>query len=170
LVDYLEFFAILNNFSVIWWWSVIIGRRENPYTLCNTFGKRPPSFCKQTDQLSHTGGLWSPTIVTIVKLWLDRTTNSSIGLMFTYSVSTIVLPSSLRWLDQFQDGGGTWLKLKKMYSLDYEWYYLLILGHIHVWLCRKYKRANIINRCKELCRLETPLYNLWIRPCFCFQP
>jgi hypothetical protein len=40
----LGFFVILNNFSVIWWWSVFIGRRENLHTLYNVFEKRPPAF------------------------------------------------------------------------------------------------------------------------------
>jgi hypothetical protein len=54
LIDCLEFFAILNNFSVIWWRSVIIGERENPDTLCNAFGMIPLTFRKWTDKLSHT--------------------------------------------------------------------------------------------------------------------
>jgi hypothetical protein len=40
----LSIFAILNNFSVIWWQSVFIGVRENPDTLYNVFGKRPRTF------------------------------------------------------------------------------------------------------------------------------
>jgi hypothetical protein len=40
----LRFFTILNNFSVIWWWSVFIGARENQDTICNVFGVRPPTF------------------------------------------------------------------------------------------------------------------------------
>jgi hypothetical protein len=49
----LSFFAILNNFSIIYmmavsfyWWK--------RYILYNAFGKRPLTFCKKTDKLSHT--------------------------------------------------------------------------------------------------------------------
>jgi hypothetical protein len=41
---YLAFLAILNNFSVIWWRPDFIGWRENPDTLNNVFGERPPTF------------------------------------------------------------------------------------------------------------------------------
>jgi hypothetical protein len=50
----LQFFAILNKFSVIWWRSVVIDGGENPDTLYSAFGKRPPTFRKLTDKLSHT--------------------------------------------------------------------------------------------------------------------
>jgi hypothetical protein len=43
---YLAFFAILNSFSVMGWLSVLIGGRENPDTLYNIFGEKPPTFHK----------------------------------------------------------------------------------------------------------------------------
>jgi hypothetical protein len=42
----LSFFAMFNNFSVIWWRSIFIGGRNNPDTLYNVFGERPPAFRK----------------------------------------------------------------------------------------------------------------------------
>ena len=33
---------------------LVIGGRENPDTLYNVFGERPPTFRKHTDKLSHT--------------------------------------------------------------------------------------------------------------------
>jgi hypothetical protein len=120
------------------------------------------------DSLIVQGWLRSRTIVTIVELWLDWTTNSSTRLtshIYYYNSSThlfelVSMVSKWRWHV---------IEIENMFILDCEWLYLLILGHIHLWLCMKCKRV-VLNRCKELCRLETPLNNLWIHSYTCFQP
>jgi hypothetical protein len=55
-----------------------------------------------------------------------------------------------------------------MFTLDCEWLYLLVLGHIRDYK-RECKRA-VLNRCKELSRLETLLNNLWICAKLMFTP
>jgi hypothetical protein len=114
----------------------------------------------------HRGRLRSLTIVTIVELWLDRTTNSSTRLTShiyyssTHLFALVSTVSKWRWHV---------IEIKNMIVLDCEWLFLLVLGHIHLWLCRKCERV-VLNRCKELCTLGTPLNNLWIHSCTCFQP